>query len=249
MIKNNQQLNETKLQKALDGHYDFDVKRVIEEGWALTKTSKGAILQGVAIVLIIFLCVTLVAHNYATNKGLNIESPDIQLAMNIALLILVAPFAAALLMMGINTSVGKHNTGKNVFEFVSRTLILTATSVITAAIVQIGLILFILPCLYLVIATGFAIPLVLEKGYYPTRAVMMSIRIVNHQWLKFVQLYLFFFLIMFTVIFTFGLSLIWIAPFYYNVKGILYRDIVVLHSEDTAEVIEADSDSDGSFHA
>ncbi len=226
MSEKNEMPENNQLQNALAGNYDFDVKQVISEGWELTKTSKAAILQGVGFVFVICVMVMLLAQSYTQAQGQSMESPDVQMVLNIVLLVLVAPFAAALVMMGINTSVGKQNTSNDIFKFVSRTFIITITSVITAALVQIGMLLFILPGFYMLVATGFAIPLVLDKGMLPTQAVFSSIRIVNHQWLKFVQVYIVFFILLVLVVFTFGLAMIWVAPFYYNVKGLLYRDII-----------------------
>lgn len=83
----------------------------------------------------------------------------------------------------------------------------------------------------------------------PAKAIFTSIKVVNHQWLNFVKLYAVFFLLLLLVLITFGIAMIWVAPFYYNVKGILYRDIFGLsHQQQSAEAQDenasTNSDSD-----
>lgn len=219
------------LQRALLGQYEFDVKEVLQEGWQITQRDKSTMLQGIGFIFALAVMVMLIAQVVASNKGIDFNEPSFRLGTEVVLMILVAPFAAALMMMGINLSIGGKNKMSDLFYFLNRTFSIVLVSLMISAIVQIGLMLFIVPGLYLVIATGFSIPLMLDKGLLPSRAILTSIKVVNHQWQKFVALYGVFVLLLVLVMFTFGIALLWVAPFYYNVKGLLYRDIFGVGNE------------------
>lgn len=220
------------LESALKGDYSFDLKSVFEEGWRLTQTDKSSIVQGMLVVVMVALFVMMIAANIAEQKGIELEDPSFRFGLDMIMAILLAPLTAALMMMGIKSSVGVKNHFSDLFLFINRTLVLTITVVMTTALVQVGLLLLLLPGLYLMIATGFAIPLVLERNMLPAKAIFTSIKVVNYQWLTFVKLYAVFFLLLLLVLVTFGIAMIWVAPFYYNVKGVLYRDIFGLSDQD-----------------
>lgn len=232
------------MQKALKGEFDFDVQEVLKEGWELTKKDKSSMVQGLLFIVLIAFIVMITAHTVSQQKGIDFNDPNFRMGTEIIIMILVAPFAAGLMMMGINSSIGGKNTISHLFQFINRTFTITVTSLMISALVQIGMLLLILPGLYLVVATGFSIPLILDKGLLPMRAIWISIKIVNFQWLKFVKLYMVFLGLMFLVFITFGIALIWVAPFYYNVKGLLYRDIFGVGNEHQVHYPETNNNSD-----
>lgn len=213
------------VRKALAGEYDFEVKAVLKEGWEITQRDKMAMLQGMGVTVLIALMVIAFAYEYSLQKGIDFNATGFRAARDIIMMILVAPFAAGLMMMGVNASIGAKVRGSHVIQYLHKAFSIIVASVLISAFVQIGMLFFILPGLYLIIATGFTIPLVLDKGFMPSRALLISIKVVNKQWRKFVQLYLIFFALLLLVFATFGLAMIWVAPFYYNAKGLLYRDI------------------------
>lgn len=225
MSENQENFSKGSLRKALNGEFDFDVKAVLKEGWKITQSDKWAMLQGIAVVFVIALMVVAVAQEVSRQKGIEFNEPSFRMGTELVLMILVAPFAAGLIMMGVNASIGGKNRGSHIFQFVHRTFSIVVASLMISAIVQIGMLLLVLPGLYLIVATGFTIPLILDKGIFPARAIFVSIKVVNVRWYKFVQLYFVFFILTLLVLATFGLAMIWVAPFYYNVKGLLYRDI------------------------
>ena len=219
------------LQKALKGDYEFDVRAVFDEGWKITQKDKWAMLQGLIVVMVIALLIVELARTLSAQQMLDFNASNVRMATELVIMICVAPLAAGLMMMGINGSIGGKNKTSDLFHFVHRSLSIIVLSMLISVIVQLGLLLFILPGLYLIIATGFAMPLMLDKGILPARAVVISVKVVNGQWRKFVALYAVFAAMMVLAVLTFGIALIWLAPLYYNVKGILYRDIFGVGAE------------------
>lgn len=213
------------LDRALEGDYSFDVKAVLKEGWALTKLDNSALLFGMLFVFLVAFIVVSLAQFFAAQRAIELHDPYFLLGSQVVLTVVTAPFTAALVMMGINNSIGGKSKFSHLFNFVNRTFILLIAILMTSILVDLGLRLLLIPGIYLFIATGFVIPLILDKGLLPSRALVVSIKVVTFQWLNFIKLYAFFALLFLLVVVTFGIALIWVAPFYYNVKGLLYRDI------------------------
>lgn len=236
MSENQSKTSQGSLKSALRGDYHFDLKQVLRSGWELTQIDKASMVQGVIIMIAVALMVMSAGQYISDLKDIDPQDPGFRLGLDMLMVILITPLAAGLMMMGINASIGGKNKLSNVFEFVNRSLVITVTAIMTAALVQIGLLFLILPGLYLMVATGFAIPLVLEKKMLPARAIFTSIKVVNHQWLSFVKLYGVFAALFVLVIITFGIAIIWVSPFYYNVKGILYRDIFGVEHMSSSEL-------------
>ena len=98
-----------------------------------------------------------------------------------------------------------------------------------------------MPGIYLLVALSLSIPLVVEKQISPLKAIILSIKALRFQWFNIFAIYFFLSMILVValvpvismmssslfivafVIFLFLLS--YLAPCYYNVKGILYREI------------------------
>lgn len=212
------------LEKALGGQFDVDLKAVLKEGWTLTQLTKWRLVQGILLVFCIVLLASVVLVQIAHLKGLEVSSPGVQMVNQLMLTLLCAPLMTGLLMMGVNHAVGGLSKASHLFHFWPKTLVLTLAAMLVGLLVQLGLLL-ILPGLYLVVACTFVMPLIVEKGLSPLRAIYVSIRVVSYKWKEFILLHLLFFVLFVLVVLTFGIAMIWVAPLYYNVTGILYRDI------------------------
>lgn len=238
------------MEKALSGQYEVDFRTVLEEGWEITKTRKSAILQGMVFVFALLVVVTLASIQLFGLSEEDWQKDENRFVIDFLVNVLVAPFAAALMMMGIKHSVNETPPSGFLFNFVPQIFILSIATIMIGLVVQLGLIVLIVPGLYLMIATGFTIPLMLEKSLTPGRAMLISIKAVNHKWFEFIKIYSFFALLGMLVIITFGVALIWVIPFYYNVKGVLFRNIFGLeHLSVKSEINEVSNSSDDVFHA
>lgn len=213
------------IQKALQGEYHFDLKQVLQEGWELTRHNKWAIVQAVLFIFSLAFILVILASQLLQWQGYDVMEPQIQGFMNLALSVVLAPLMTGVIMMGVNHAVGGLSRPAHLFFFVSKGAMLAISALMISLLVELGLALFLLPGIFLMIACGFTFPLIVEKGYSPMRAILISIKVVSHKWWLFVLLYALFAVLFVLVILSFGIGAIWVAPLYYNVKGILYRDI------------------------
>ena len=217
------------IKKALSGESDFDIKDILQQGWTLTQTTKGVLCQALLVIfavalIIVYGLIAYVGVDNVQNNVLELD-PFTRLLTDILSTVLIAPLMAGVVMMGVNHSVGAKSVPSQLFQYVPQCLPIVLVSLMTGVLTRLGLSLFILPGLYLAIAMSFALPLVLEKKMAPINAIYTSIRVVNSKALKFCLLYLIFLGLLFVGLMTFGVALVWIAPLYYNSKGVLYREM------------------------
>jgi hypothetical protein len=217
------------IDKTLKGEFDFDIKELLEQGWILTQTTKGVLCQSLLIILsvaivMVYGLIAYVGAENVQNNTVELNSAT-RLFMEIISTTLTAPLLAGVIMMGINHSVGAVSKAEHLFQYVPQCLPIVLVSLMTGLLTQFGLVLYILPGFYIAIAMSFATPLVVEKKMTPLMAIYTSVRAVNKKALKFSLLYLIFLALLFVGLMTLGVAFIWIAPLYYNIKGILYRDM------------------------
>lgn len=236
------------LESALKGEYKFETKEVLTEGWELTKKGKPIILLGLLLVFIISSTVFAFIFELLGTYDLSEISQGTRMVIDISVTILLAPFMAAMIMIGISNSIRAVSRYSFLFHFIPKTLILSVASILVSAVVQLGFIFLIVPGVYLVIATTYTIPLILDKGFTPVRAMFTSIKVVHHQWFEFAKIFAFFFFLGLLCLATFGVALIWVAPYYYNVKGILYREVFGIEVK-VSPIGVNDLKSDNIFHA
>lgn len=213
------------LQNSLNGEYKFDIQALFKDGWALTQSSKWVIIQMAVVTLVLAMLIVVLIFQVMGIQTMEDLSDRTQLSINMVVTGLMAPLVASLMMAAMKHSLGVKSQVSDITKQLPKTLPLAFTSLLVALLVNMGLLLFIIPGLYLSIAAGFAILLVADKNLAPVQSILLSIKVVNVYWLDFVKLNLIFLALFVVVILTFGIAIIWVAPLYYHIKGILYRDL------------------------
>ncbi|MCV2884220.1 hypothetical protein OE749_05895 [Aestuariibacter sp. AA17] len=238
--------------RSLNGDYQFDIKSLFKQAWALTQENKWQILQMLIFVLGLAYLVVMVLLNISGIDDIQKITLEIQSFIDLTLTFLFAPFVTAIMAVAATHSIGGQSKFSHVFSLLSRTLSLGAAALIVSLCIQLGLGLLIIPGLYLMLATSFTLLIVAEKKQGGIAAMILSIKVVNTYLLDFIKLYLLIGLMSLTVPLTLGISLIWVAPMYYYLKGILYRDlfgITVLKQEDSQFTERNESKEESTFDA
>lgn len=229
------------IEKAIKGEYQLDVAEILKEAWQLTRQSRTSIVLG---LLFVFFIGAFISYFMSLNTG-GIESlatqPELFLIVQIAVTLITAPFLAGVEMMGVLHAFGIKTQPKMVFAFLKRGSWVALCALLTSLLNAIGFQLLILPGIFLAIALCLTIPLVVEKKLSPMRAIVVSIQATRHQWFKIFALHLVLICAVFITVLpisifasmgipALGIAVVifaftFIAPMYYNVKGILYREI------------------------
>ena len=213
------------LETAVKGDYQINIKSVLSEAWQKTGPSKWAMSLALIGLFGIALLGSIVLGNLFVAMGYALEDPQVLSLLNLLLTVLTAPFVGGVILMGIRTALGIPCRASQLFDALRRAAPLALVALFTSVLVNLGLTLYLLPGVYLMVATSMAMPLVLEKRLTPLRAVWVSIRATSYRWFHLFVLYLVMGALLLLALIPFGLGLIWMAPMYYNLKGILYREI------------------------
>ena len=229
------------VESALKGQYQLDVKAVLEEAWRLTQHSRGPINGGLSLVFLMGMLVSLALTQSLGGIETVFNDPQAGLILNVVITLVLWPFIAGIEMMGILHAVGLKTQTKLIFAFLRRGSWVALCALLTSLLISIGFQLFILPGIFLAVALSLTIPLVVEKRMSPLNAIVPCVKATRFQWFKLFSIYLALMSVLMVislpllllaqsslsiiavVIFLFGLS--YLAPMFYNTKGILYREI------------------------
>lgn len=229
------------LEKAVKGEYTVDVKAVLNEAWETTKRSRTAINLGLIFVFMLGVVVSLLVSQYFGGIAAVLKDQQATALLNIIVTLVVYPFIVGVEMMGIFHAVGLRTQPKLVFGFLKRGSWVAVSALFCSTLVALGMTLFYLPGIYLMVALSLVLPLVVEKRLSPMKAIVLSLKATRHQWLNIFLLFLILFLLLvasFLPVVLFAntsvsllggvitiFALTYLAPMFYNVKGVLYREI------------------------
>lgn len=239
------------VEEAVQGQYSLDVAAILKEAWQITLKSRMAINLGLLTCLIIGMLVSMVVSSQLGGIEVAIQDQQSATLLNIIVTLVVYPFIVGVEMMGVFHSVGLKTRPQLIFAFLKRGSWVAVCALLTSTLVTIGLTLFYLPGIFLAVALSLTLPLVVEKQMSPLKAISVSLQATRFQWFKIFSLYLVLALSVvvsalpvvaaggselgFVAIAFFIFCFAYIAPMFYNVKGILYREIFGLQMSATGK--------------
>lgn len=229
------------VEQALKGEYVIDVKQILSEAWQTTLRGRLSINLGLCFVILLGMLVSYVASHYLGGIENIFEDPQASMILNVVVTVAIWPFIAGIEMMGLLHAVGVKTQPKLVFAFLRRGSWVAICALLTTVFTSLGFQLLILPGIFLAVVLSLTIPLVVEKQLSPMKSVIVSVQALRFKWfpimLTYLALFMSLMLLLLPVVlltqsqaspfaiglFLFGMS--YLAPWYYNVKGILYREI------------------------
>lgn len=244
------------IEQAVKGEYAIDSKKVLSQAWQQTLKARVSINLGLGFSLILGMLVSYIASSYLGGIEAVLQDPKASMILNILVTVVIWPFMAGVEMMGVLHAVGLKTKPSMIFSFLKRGSWVAICALLTSSLISVGLQLLIIPGIFLAVVLSLTIPLVVEKQLSPVKAIVISVQALRFKWFQLMTLYLVlimcFLALLFPiallvesslapvgiVIFLFGMT--YLAPWYYNVKGILYRDIfgIQIASNNPEKVIE-----------
>ncbi len=229
------------IEKAVKGDFTINQQSILKEAWQNTLSSRMSINLGLLVIFIFATIISLLVIDALGGYEVILEDPQASMIFNVIVTLLTWPFLAGIEMMGVLHSVGMKTQPKLVFSFLKRGSWVALCALISSLFVGVGLQLFVIPGIFLAVALSLVIPLVVEKKFSPIKAIIVSLQALRFQWFKIFSLYLILISLLIVSLFPliflaqtsfsviggiiFFFSLSYLAPFYYNIKGILYREI------------------------
>jgi uncharacterized membrane protein len=205
------------LEDALAGRYDFDIGQVMREAWNLTRGMKASFWGAAFIVYAIFFVLALVAASVAGKSGVMQFIPSIVLGTLGPVLFI------GLMMMGVRRAAGLPISFATAFSYLDRALTVFLASLLTTLLTYVGLVLIIIPGIYLAISYCMTMLLIADRRFTPWQAMETSRKAVTKRWFQFFGLMLVVGLVVFASAIPLGIGLIWTAPWATNVIGVVYR--------------------------
>ncbi len=247
LVKENLAIGEYgSVEKAISGDYDFSIGTIISEAWAKTSGSKWTIhmsfLLYIIVMFVLMMAIGMVTANFVMVGdvgGVPGEVPGdmifMQIIIQLGMNLIILPMVMGLLMIGVRRSVDAPIKATMVFRYFSKMIQLFVTMVLMYLLVIIGFILLVLPGIYLLVAYYMALPLVVEKGMSPWRALETSRKSVTHHWFSFTGLFIVFMIILTVSMIPLGIGLIWTLPMMVIAYGIVYRNMFGVEAETIAD--------------
>ena len=138
---------------------------------------------------------------------------------------LAYPFMAGINMVGIRRAADQPLSFNEIFSHFGRTVSLIITAVVMMLLIYLGMILLLIPGIYLGVAYLLAVPLVVERGLSPWQALEASRKAITQHWFKVFGLFIVLGLIIIVSAIPLGIGLVWSIPLMVVAMGVLYRTI------------------------
>jgi len=165
------------IESTLAGDADLDIAGVFSEAWALSSNVRVIVLlSGVVSVLIAILVSGVLDLVFGISDG----SAGEQLTQWVTNL-LIYPLWVGIAMVCIRHSVGQAVEMNMVFNYYHAIVPIAVIYVLQSIAVVFGMILLILPGIYLAIALSLALPLYVDKGLSVGESLKTSLLIINNK--------------------------------------------------------------------
>ncbi|MDX1301782.1 hypothetical protein [Photobacterium sp.] len=225
------------IEKALKGDVDLQAVAVLQEAWKVTARHFLSFLPAIIGLFLAQAALLLV--------GLQVQLGDAALFFDVIISgqemtaelvqagymanfwsdVLSAPLFVGVSLMALNHAVGLPTKPSHLVKGFPFLLVSIITMLLTSSIQGIGNAIF--PLIGLLLSMGFsmAIILVCEKRVTPLRGIQISLIATLKKLMPMTAIYLVVLVMFFISFATAGLGLIWTIPFFFNVKGIIYRNL------------------------
>lgn len=214
--------------EALSRGYDFNIGDLISEAWQRVKGTKGIIIGGFIVFYVALFAATAVLGFIFGGLASEDNIAGIIIAQLIVTVLASAlsyPFFAGLNMVGIRRAADQPISFNEIFSHFGRLVPLLITAIVMMVLVYVGMLLLLIPGIYLSVAYMLAIPLVVERGLSPWQALETSRKAISQHWFKVFGLFLLLGLIVMISAIPLGIGLVWSIPLMVVAMGVLYRTI------------------------
>ncbi|CED71434.1 membrane protein [Aliivibrio wodanis] len=240
------------IEKAMSGDVELSPVGVLQEAWQNTVKHFFTFSPAILLLTFTYMAVFFIALQvqlgdpailFQAFLGETELTTNISYAAFVAGLsaqVIVSPLTAGASLMGMSHAAGLKCRSSYIFKGIASAGMVALVTILSEVLQ--GLVNIYLPmvALYLSMAFGCAILLVCEKKLPPLKALLYSFRATNK---KLTSMLLIHVVIMLALVFgiaLYGVGLIVVMPFIFNVKGIIYRNmfgvtlkVLVKEGEDT----------------
>lgn len=217
------------VESALAGNYELKPIGVFKDAWANLQGMKGTFWGAAAIYYLIAIAFVGLSALVTSSMEPGVEPTASQLIapffVQLVQTIVLMPIAMGLMMIALKHSVGASIQVGEIFKHFNKTLPLLFTYILMIITLMIGLLLLVIPGIYLMIGYMMAMMLVVEKDMGPWEALNTSRKAIGKKWFN-----MFGFLIVSMLVIMIGglallVGLVWTLPLAALAFAIVYRDM------------------------
>lgn len=225
------------IEKAMKGDAELQAVAVLQEAWKVTAKHFFSFFPAIVGLFLAQVALLMVGLQVQLGDPMvffdaivsgDMITPEIIQAGYMANFwsdVLSAPLYAGLSLMALNHAVGLPTKPSHLVKGFPFTLVSVVTMLLTSSLQGVGSAIFPLIGLFLSMAFSMAIILVCEKRVTPLKAIQYSVVATVRKLLPLTAIFLVVLILISLSFATFGLGLIWTVPFFFNVKGIIYRNL------------------------
>ncbi len=217
------------LEAALAGRWDFQVGELLSESWRLTSGYKGT-FWATSIIGIVLMIVGQLATSAFTG-ALGVVSPLLVMIVGIPVSVAFAGLGYPALylpvfMTALDKFDGRPVSMKTMLDYKPSIVPMIIVGILVTLLVSLGMVLLLIPGLYLTAVYMTVTPLVSERNLKPWDAMEISRKSCTHHWGKILLLMLAVGLVAgIGSVLTLGIGLIWLAPWLAMTYAVLFRRV------------------------
>ena len=228
------------LERGLAGDYSLALGAWLSEAWGRVSGNKGtiwlALLFYIGLAFLIGMFFGLL--NTPPADPQEIQPPTlIETIGNIVSALVLMPMAVGLGFLGTAVALGHKPNPKSLFGWYDNTLKIFLTAILMNILIFIGLLLLVLPGIYLAVSYQIALPLAVDKKLGPWQALEASRKIIGHAWFTVLGFDIVATLLIGLSMVLLGIPLIWIAPAMLIAFGVLYRTVAGIEADTLDRVL------------
>ena len=203
--------------------YDFDIIEITKAGWQWIEGVKAQFVIGIVIYIAIAIMTQSILGLILSVFTTDSSSAFSQQIIGILSYPVLMPLIAGIMMMALEHTRGESITFKSMFNYYHLTAKLALVGILIYIMTVLGLLLFILPGIYLSVGYVFAVMLIVDKDMEVWEAMEYSRKAVGKRWFKVGGLMSLLGLIMFLGVLALGIGMIWAVPLMFvTLYGLLY---------------------------
>lgn len=251
------------IEKALSGNYELRVGSVLQEAWKFTLKNFLSFSPAIVILLAVQLAIFFIAMKLQLGDPLiflhMFENPELMeqgifdaiFIANFSYEVISAPIYAGVSLMAMSHAAGLLTKPQHILKGLQFTVPVIVATLFSLVLQWVGGMLIPLLSMYFSVAFSNSILLICEKRVSPLQSLWLSFRAVNRKLFPIVGLYIIMTMLLFISIVTYGIFLIVVLPFFFHVKGIIYRNMfgITLKLVTTNQQDGDDEDKDDSGHS
>ena len=225
------------VESALSGQYELSVTKVFKEAWDCTikhffSFTPSIILLTILQVAIFFIALNLqvydvtgVFEQFAKTGSIPAGFMQALYLANFSYEVVSAPFFAGVCLMAMSHAAGLKTKTRQITSGLQFTITVIFVTLISLLLQGIANLLLPVVSLYLSLAFSNTVLLVCEKRVRPLNALLLSLRAVNRKIFQIAIIYAVLMGLFLAALMFYGVGLLFVLPFYFHVKGIIYRNM------------------------